>query len=308
MHLLRPSHLVLAAATFITLGAATQQTSSAHPESGHLARRMARAPEIARIRAHFDSVLAELSAASASNAVDAPARARRDSLLATLRAYRDRGDFPHNYDFPGRAVPYFVDRRTGTLCAVAHLLAATGRRDIIDRVAIANNNVWVAELASDTAFTRWLAHNGLTLAEAARIQVPYMQPATPAQRARNDAFLVAAPVALGSAVITGALNTLGNADGHQRATRIIGITSGAATLALGTMLMTRTDLPASVGVATAGIGGLSLGLAARATLRHRSVIARERDLERTRRIDAAIAPLIDAHDGGRAGMMLSLRY
>ena len=307
MHLLRPSHLVVAAATFVALGAATHKESSARPASGHLARRMARAPEIARIRAHFDSVLTELSGATHSYALDASTRARRGAVLATLRAYRDRGDFPHNYDFPSQAVPYFVDRRTGTLCAVAHLLASTGRRDIVDRVAIADNNVLVAELASDTAFTRWLAYNGITLAEAARIQVPYMQPETTAQRARNGAFLVGAPIALGSAVITGALNALGNADGHQRATRVVGFTSGAATLALGTMLVTRTSLPAGVGVATAGVGGLSLAFAARATQRHHSVVARQRDLERARRVDAAVAPLIDAHDG-RAGMMLSLRY
>jgi hypothetical protein len=308
VQLLRKSHLLVAAATFVALGAATHQTSSARPASGHLARHIARAPEIARIRAHFDSVLTELTAVTESSTLDAPTRARRVALLATLRAYRDRGDFPHNYDFPGRAVPYFVDRGTGTLCAVAHLLASTGRRDIVDRVALANNNVWVAELANDTAFTRWLAHNGLSLAEAARIQVPYMQPETPAQRARNGAFLVGAPVALGSAIITGALNALGNEDGHQRGTRVVGITSGAASLALGTMLLTRSQLPASVGIATAGIGGLSVALAARATWRHHSLVARQRDVERARRIDAAVAPLIDAHDGGRAGMMLSLRY
>jgi hypothetical protein len=308
VHLLRPSHLVVAAATFVALGATTHQESGARPASGHLARRMARAPEIARIRAHFDSVVTELTGVADSNAFGAAPRVRRGALIATLRAYRDRGDFPHNYDFPGQAVPYFVDRRTGTLCAVAHLLAATGRRDIVDRVAIADNNVWVAELASDTAFTGWLAQNGLTLAEAARIQVPYVQPETPAQRARNGAFLVGAPIALGSAIVTGALNALGNADGHQRATRIVGITSGAASLALGTMLVARTQLPASVGVATAGIGGLSLAFAARATHRHRSVLARQRDLDRARRVDAAVAPMIDTHDGGRAGMMLSLRY
>ena len=71
------------------------------------------------------------------------------------------------------AVPYFVDRKTGTLCAVGFLLASTGRADIVDRVAGVNNNVYVAELAGDTAFTAWLVEQGITLDEAARIQVPY---------------------------------------------------------------------------------------------------------------------------------------
>lgn len=307
MLLLRPSHLVAAAATVAALANPEFRTARVHAAAAADVARVAEARETGRIRAHFDSVLTELATAPAGDSLAAPVRARRASLLATLRAYRDRGVFPHNYDFPGQAIPYFVDRRTGTLCAVAHLLASTGRRDIVDRVAVADNNVWVPGLAGDTAFTRWLERNGITLAEAARIQVPYVQAETPAQQARNNAFFVIAPVTVGSAVVTTALNALGNADGHQRATRIVGIASGAATLALGTMLVTRSELPAGVGVATAGIGGLSLALAGRATHRHRVLVARQRDVERERRIEAAVAPLIDAHDG-RAGMTVSLRY
>ncbi|HKP15946.1 MAG TPA: hypothetical protein VJT85_07775 [Gemmatimonadaceae bacterium] len=307
MHLLRPSHLVAAAATVVGISTATFSTSGARPASASHADGVADARRIARIRTHFDSVLTEL-AASAADSLSRPARARRSALIETLRAYRDRGDFPHNYDFAGQAIPYFVDRRTGALCAVAHLLASTGRRDIVDRVAISDNNVWVAQLAGDTAFTRWLVHQGLTLAEAARIQVPYMQPETPAQKARNSAFLVVAPVAVGSALVTTALNALGNADGHQRATRVVGIAAGAASLALGAMLVTRSDVPTSVGAATAGVGGLSLMLAGRATHRHRSLVARQRELDRARHVEAAVAPMIGAQDGGRAGMMLSVRY
>jgi hypothetical protein len=308
VYLLRPSHLVATTATIVGLAAATLTTSAAHPATATHADRVADARRIARIRAHFDSVLTDLAASPATGSLATPAGARRTALLATLRAYRDRGDFPHNYDFAGRAVPYFVDRRTGALCAVAHLLASTGRRDVVDRVAVADNNVWVAQLAGDTAFTNWLAHNGLTLVEAARIQVPYMQAETPEQKARNGAFLVVAPVAVGSAIVTTALNALGNADGHQRATRVVGIAAGAASLALGAMLVTRSELPASVGAATAGIGGLSVVLAGRATHRHRTLVARQRDLERARHVEAAVAPMIDAQDGGRAGMMLSMRF
>jgi hypothetical protein len=74
------------------------------------------------------------------------------------------------------------------------------------------------------------------------------------------------------------------------------------------MLMTRAELPAGVSATTAGIGVLSVVLAGRATHRHRSLVARQRDLERARRVEAAVAPMIEAHDGGRAGMMLSVRY
>src|SRR6476661_1058213 len=111
--------------------------------------------EVARIRAHFDSVLTELTSRDVSS-LSASQRVNRARLTMTLANYRERGVFPHNYDFPGQSVPYFIDRKTGSLCAVAHLLASTGRRDIVDRVARANNNVWVAELAGDTAVASWL--------------------------------------------------------------------------------------------------------------------------------------------------------
>src|SRR5262249_3275472 len=106
--------------------------------------------EIARIRAHLDSVLAELSAARPAGLTTEQA-ARRAALLAELRAYRDRGAFPHNYDFPGQLVPYFVDRKTGTPCAVADLMTFSGRRDVVDRVARTTNNARVADLRRDGA-------------------------------------------------------------------------------------------------------------------------------------------------------------
>jgi hypothetical protein len=107
--------------------------------------------EVARIRAHFDSVLVGLPSRD-THALLPTQRARRSHLLRTLHTYRDAGAFPHNYDFPQQPTPYFIDRGSGVLCAVAHLLASTGRRDIVDRVAAMNNNVYVSGLAGDTAF------------------------------------------------------------------------------------------------------------------------------------------------------------
>jgi hypothetical protein len=129
------------------------------------------AAEIARLRAHFDSVDAELRARDVS-ALTPSQRAARARHVATLRAYRDRGVFPTNTDFPGRRVAYFVDR-DGTACAVGYLLLADGRRDVVDRVRSTDNHALVPALAGDTAFTVWLDASGLTLAEAARIQPEY---------------------------------------------------------------------------------------------------------------------------------------
>jgi hypothetical protein len=289
----------------LALAVGSVRTSSARSLSPSVDAWSGEQREVARIRSHFDSVLTELQAAPAPPGSDG---ARRGALIDALRAYRERGVFPHNYDFPGRAVPYFVDRKTGTLCAVAHLLEATGRRDIVDRVASENNNVWVAQLASDTAFARWLARNGISLAEAARIQVPYMEPATPAQVARNTAFLIAAPIAFSSAAVTTVLNAFGNADGHQRASRIVGFASGVVSVGLGTALMTKPDQPRQIGMLSAAVGGLSIALAARATGRHDTIVAQRRAAEQSRgTIQASLSPVVGGGGSG-SGLAVTIRY
>src|SRR5580765_1480660 len=82
------------------------------------------------VRAHLDSVLPELRSRDVG-ILTATQRARRTQVIANLEDYRDRGAFPRNYDFPLQPTPYFVDRKTGALCAVAHLLTSTGRSDIV---------------------------------------------------------------------------------------------------------------------------------------------------------------------------------
>ncbi|MDB4882479.1 MAG: hypothetical protein JWL95_1245 [Gemmatimonadetes bacterium] len=305
MRLPRRAAGVVVTAAALALVVGSVRTSNARPLAEFSPGSGAEQREIARIGAHFDSVLTELDAVPAPRAL---AGARRAAIISTLRAYRDRGVFPHNYDFPDRATPYFVDRHTGTLCAVAHLLEHTGRRDIVERVAETNNNVWVATLAADSAFTGWLAENGITLAEAARIQVPYVAPSSPAQVARNTAFIVAAPIALGSAAVTTVLNAFGNADGHQRASRIIGFASGLVSAGVGATLMTKPEMPRQLGAMTAAVGGLSIALASRATGRHRALVAQRREAEQSRgSVQASLSPVVGGSGTG-TGVALSIRY
>jgi hypothetical protein len=292
--------LPLAAVLFPLAAATSVARAPARDSTGEAA-------EVGRIRAHFDSVLTELAVRDEGGLTSAQ-RARRAILLDMLRAYRDRGVFPHNYDFPGEAVPYFVDRKTGTLCAVAYLLASTGRRDVVDRVARADDNVRVAQLAGDTAVTRWLDANGLTLAEAARIQVPYMAPETSAQRTRNAAFLVVAPVALGGSAIASIWNASGNADGHRRAANVLGVASGVVAVSLGAALLGKPDVPRGVGVASAALGGISVALATRAIGRRHAGVAVAQEVERRSTIEASVAPFAPAGSGTRAGVAVSLRY
>jgi hypothetical protein len=276
------------------------------------ATNIAERAEVARIRAHFDSVLVELEARDVST-LSREQRGNRARLVMTLADYRDRGVFPRNYDFPDRAMPYFVDRKTGTLCAVAHLLESTGRRDIVNRVAATNNNVWVADLAGDAALARWLEANGLTLAEAARIQVPYVEPMSRAEQARNVAFIVAAPTALGVAAVTSVWNSLGNADGHRRAVSWSGAASGAVAATAGLWLATRSDAPGvatKVGGVTAAVGALSLLVSAQSIARHHEIASAEREAERKRAVaEATFAPLVGtAQSRPTVGATLSLRF
>jgi hypothetical protein len=278
---------------------------AAWPGSAIARERGGEAAEVRRIRAHFDSVLTELAGRDLRRFTE-PQRAERAALMGTLRAYRDRGVFPRNYDFPDRATPYFVDRKTGTLCAVAHLLASTGRRDIVDRVARADNNVLVMQLAPDTAFTAWLNAHGLTLAEAARIQVPYVEWETPAQQRRNTAFIAAAPFALGGSLLASVWNARGNADGHRRLGNVVGVSSGALTMGMGAMLIGKPDIPSSLGAATVALGGVSVALATRGILRHHDAVAIAREREQRPAVETSLAPIVPTGSG--AGVSVSVRF
>jgi MYXO-CTERM domain-containing protein len=123
-----------------------------------------------RLRAHFREVLAELNARDVSH-LAAPERNTRERLVGELERYARRGQFPTNRDFD-RHTPYFVDE-SGTRCAVAHLIEATGEHDLVERVRRTRNNAFVNELAGDRGLRHWLASAGLSAAEAARIQPSY---------------------------------------------------------------------------------------------------------------------------------------
>jgi hypothetical protein len=294
--------LVPATLAFVAAGVVASRPhrlESAPAETG-------RTREVTRIRAHFDSVLMELAARDL-RALAPTERSRRGSLVATLASYRDRGAFPHNYDFPGQAVPYFVDRKTGVLCAVAHLLESTGRRDIVARVSRADNNVWVAQLATDTSFTTWLAANGLTLEEAARIQVPYVQPVSSAEVARNVAFVSVAPFAIGGAAVASLMNVFGNADGHRTTVSTIGLVSGIVTTGMGIALLGKSDIAANVGMTAVAIGGTSIALSTR-SIRRNATIVSEREGRNRAVAQAALMPTVDAKGGAGARMAVSIDF
>ena len=129
------------------------------------------AAERIRLRAHFDSVERELRARDVSGLTPAQ-RAARAHVVNILDQYRVRGVFPRNIDFPNRDVPIFIDWR-GTRCAFAYLIDQTGHEDLVLRIAATRNNVRAPDLKDDPQVGRWLSDNGITLAEATRIQPAY---------------------------------------------------------------------------------------------------------------------------------------
>jgi hypothetical protein len=139
--------------------------------------------EVARLRAHFDSIDVELRGARGLRLTSSQ-RMARATLIGWLRQYRDAGEFPENERFANRAMPFFRDGR-GALCAMAYLIERSGRRDLVDRIATTRNNAFIAELANDPALRAWLDSVGLSVSEAARIQPTYV-PKVEAYVARYD--------------------------------------------------------------------------------------------------------------------------
>jgi hypothetical protein len=175
-----------------------------------------------RIQKHLAVVEGELLKRDVSMLSEAQ-RANRTKHIRTLRAYREAGAFPHNHDFMGQRVPFFRDEH-GTLCAMAYLIAQSGGRALVDRVATTDNNVYLPEIAADPELVAWLDANGLSAEEAARIQPTYG--GTSSYERKVDPALV---VSTAASVATIGWNILSkpNAEGHRSfAPGVVGILAG----------------------------------------------------------------------------------
>jgi hypothetical protein len=247
------------------------------------------------VRKHLDSVLVELRATDPGS-IGGIQRLRRSRLIVELADYRDRGAFPHNYDFPGQLVPYFRDRKTGALCAIGDLLEFTGQAEIVDRVARSDNNIRVTQLAGDTAFLRWLSDNGLTLAEAARTQVLYVSPDSPAQKFGTVIVSFGAPLAAITSAATVVSNSMGNRDGHSGLSTTLGFVSGALSAGMGVALLHSSALPTWPGAVVTSLGAVSIAASVHALRRHDVLL---RDTKRAGSRDGAsvsLAPVFNVAD------------
>ena len=220
------------------------------------------APEADRLRTHFVVVERELLSRNVS-ALSSEQRAARAELVRQLRRYAAEGSFPRNEFLPGQ-VPFFRDAR-GNLCAMAFLIAASGRGDIVDHVARTRNNAYVPELTDEPGLAAWLDQHGLTLAEAARIQPTYGPP--PGAGEDPGAAYVAGTL---TATTFSAVSIVWNARsmdrlaGH-RTRAFIGIAAGAVNLGLGiSYLRDDNDRRQAFGIFNLGIGATAAILGVRA--------------------------------------------
>lgn len=190
--------------------------------------------EVARLRAHFDSVDTELRMRDVSH-LSRGQRANRAKLIAWLKEYRDAGKFPLNNEFVGQAVPFFRDS-DGTLCAMAYLVDRSGGGDIVDHIAKTRNNAYIPALTDDRKLVAWLEESGLSVAEAARIQPAYnggpccviVDPIVPDNKV--DGGYAALSVGLGGS----SLGTLGfNLFSPSRVSGAAGLMAGAAAIMAG---------------------------------------------------------------------------
>jgi hypothetical protein len=211
---------------------------------------LARRLEVARLRAHFDSVDVELRAPDALQLTPTQ-RTLRVTLIGWLREYREAGTFPRNDRFPEQAMPFFRDSR-GVLCAMAYLIERSGRRDLVDHVAGTRNNAFIGELADDPELRAWLDSVGLSVVEAARIQPAYEPPPDV-----PDDEAVSANYALTSILVSGAsLTTLGlNLITPSKSTGWAGLIAGSVGVIAGAANLDGTDGTDKVAAANLIIGG-----------------------------------------------------
>jgi hypothetical protein len=221
------------------------------------------ASEQARVRAHLDSAERELRAAPVMG-LSVSQRAARARALDRLHEYWVRGVFPQNTDFPDERVPYFVDRY-GTRCAMAYLIEQSGHGDFVTRVAATRNNARIREIKSDPQLIAWLEANGVTLAEAARIQPEYCWthpcsdplcgPCPPVPPA-STGYKAATALSVGADVLAVALSAAPTRLSRSL-TGALSVATGVVGIAIGAPNFDQSGSRRTLGFVNAGVGAMS---------------------------------------------------
>jgi len=240
------------------------------------------ASEQTRLRLHFDSAEREVRGHPVTG-LSIAQRAARMRALDRVHAYAARGVFPTNPDFPGKFVPYFIDRITGTRCGMAYLIEQSGDTGFVARVAATNNNARIPDLKDDPDLVTWLERNGLTLEEAARIQPTYCG-LPPAQQLIpcRDEFSAPAPRAstgyktttvglMGADMVAVVLSTIPSQRSHT-VSAALGVAAGVVGIGVGATNLDHSDSRRTFGAINTGIGAVSAAVGMYHLTRKRSAV------------------------------------
>jgi hypothetical protein len=120
-----------------------------------------------RVRVHLAYVEAVLRG-RATNGLTEAQRAARAHNLDLLHAYIERGEFPRNFEVPGRR-PHFIDG-DGRICAVGYLIEQTAGRATAEAINAKHEWDFIGDIRGIDA---WVAASGMTVEELAMIQPGY---------------------------------------------------------------------------------------------------------------------------------------
>jgi len=297
------SHAGRLAASIVFLALLTALGGAAPRSAPPDAPESLRTAEAARLRAHFATLDRELRARDVSQ-LTAAQRAARARHIGVLRRYAAAGVFPHNHDFPGRMVPFFVDEH-GTLCAMAYLIARSGGEDLVERIRATRNRAYIPELAGDPELRAWLEQAGLTLEEAARIQPAYRGDPVYEEGSGIATGYALASVGLGAlSGVAIALNLAGE-PAQRRWPAALGVVTGVLGFGLGVLEIDSDDGAAALGAVNAGVGLASTGLGMWRLL---SPVGDARGQEQAARSGAVLSVAPTVTRAGEAALVLRLVF
>jgi hypothetical protein len=165
-----------------------------------------------RIRRHLQRAERRLRACD-SSALPREVQIARARSLDHLHAYIVRGEFPRNTDTAFTRTPCFIDHENRA-CAVAHLIIASGQRDLAARVDQIAHNARIRKMRLKE-LDRWAQQSGLTRDELALIQPGYDPVAWMVLYG-----VVVVPILLGISAVSFVLTRMNNSTLRSRASGI----------------------------------------------------------------------------------------
>lgn len=99
--------------------------------------------------------------------------ARRTKNLASFRAYRKGGVYPHNKWRMG-PLNVWIDE-DGHLCAAATMISKDGKDELVKKTGETNNNIRLQNVLEGELLD-WIMTSGFTIEEIDRIQAPMIYP------------------------------------------------------------------------------------------------------------------------------------